>query len=248
MNLMEDPMNRSGNLAIIYTTLMLGAGSLALFFAFLFIGSFTLVDLGLGHIEALVFDACLSLIFFFQHSIIIRKSIRARIVKFFPSEYYGAFYSISSSMALLILTLFWQKTYLIAAAGTAGYWLLRILFCLSIAGFYWGVKSLGSFDPFGTVNIKLIMRRREQKTVPLVAKGPYLWVRHPLYLFSLVMIWSCPYLHADKLLFNIMWTLWIIIATKLEERDLVNNFGEPYREYKKRVPMLIPWRLPRKAA
>jgi hypothetical protein len=42
----------------------------------------------------------------------------------------------------------------------------------------------------------------------------------------------------------VLWTAWILVATLLEERDLVTDFGEAYRQYCKRVPMLIPWRGP----
>jgi protein-S-isoprenylcysteine O-methyltransferase Ste14 len=72
-------------------------------------------------------------------------------------------------------------------------------------------------------------------------------VRHPLYFFSLIMFWSCPGLTADRLLFNLMWTTWIIAGTVLEERDLLREFGDGYREYQKKVPMLIPYKLPGKA-
>ena len=68
-------------------------------------------------------------------------------------------------------------------------------------------------------------------------------VRHPLYLFSILMIWSCPDLTTDRLLFNFLWTVWIVIGAFLEERDLVTEFGDLYLEYRKRVPMFIPCRI-----
>jgi len=78
---------------------------------------------------------------------------------------------------------------------------------------------------------------------PLTIRGPYRWVRHPLYLFCIVAIWAGPDITADRLLYNIMWTGWIVIATMLEERDLVAVFGTTYQAYRARVPMLIPWRV-----
>ena len=76
----------------------------------------------------------------------------------------------------------------------------------------------------------------------MVVRGLYRWVRHPLYLAMLMMIWSYPDLTADRLLFNVLFTGWIIVGTVLEERDLVENFGDDYRNYQRRVPMLIPYR------
>ena len=75
-------------------------------------------------------------------------------------------------------------------------------------------------------------------------REPRGWVRHPLYLFLILMFWSYPDLTADRLLFNVLWTVWMIIGTVLEERDLVASFGDAYRDYQAEVPMLIPYRFP----
>lgn len=237
-------MGNAGKKLEIYAALALGAGSLILFYMFLFLGSFTLIEFNMAPVQALMLDTFLSLIFFLQHSLLIRKNIRDRLSILIPDLYYGAFYAITSGVALLVMVLFWQRTVTIASAEGISYWLLRLIFILSVVGFYWGVKALGAFDPFGVVKIKLTIRNKELKIAPLAIKGPYRWVRHPLYLFSLIMIWACPDLTYDKLLFNVIWSLWIFIATMLEERDLVREFGSGYRQYQKKVPMLIPYKIP----
>ena len=60
----------------------------------------------------------------------------------------------------------------------------------------------------------------------------------------IVLFWSYPSLTADRLLFNILWTIWIAIGTILEERDLVDDFGDTYRDYQTNVPMLVPHSFP----
>lgn len=239
-------MSRTKNILLIYGTLVLGACALLPFYTFLFFGPFNLVDLGLQKDHALAVDAALCMFFFLQHSIIVRKDMRRVFQNIIPSDYYGAFYSITSSIPLILMIIFWQKTDVISSAEGVLYWVLRLLFILGIIGFYWGIKSLGVFDPFGTRNIRRLVSKRTRKTLPLTVKGPYLWVRHPLYFFSLVMIWANPHITYDRLLFNIMWTAWIIIGTMLEERDLVADFGDGYRDYQKKVPMLVPYKSPMK--
>ena len=113
-------------------------------------------------------------------------------------------------------------------------------FLVAIAGFVWGVLSLRWFDPFGTLALKAHLRGSSPPALAFVAQGAYRCVRHPLYLCMLLLIWSAPRLSTDRLLFNVLWTAWIVVGTKLEERDLLADFGEIYRRYQLSVPMLIP--------
>ena len=94
---------------------------------------------------------------------------------------------------------------------------------------------------FGLRAIRCQLRGKQQPAAAFTERGPYRWVRHPQYFCVLVMIWSYPDLTADRLLFNVLWSTWIVVGTLLEERDLTETFGHHYQEYQSRVPMLIPW-------
>lgn len=238
-------MNRYLPYFLILWSLFLGMGSLIMFLMFLFLGSFSIFDMRLGRHGALLLDASLSLLFFVQHSVMIRRGIQLKFSGFVPDNYYSAFYSITSGTALVAVMLLWQKTSLVIfeADGLIRI-ILRALFFITIAGFAWGNSALKAFDPFGVKKIRRYLHNKETRSMPLAIRGAYRWVRHPLYFFSLIMIWSCPEITADRLLFNIMWSAWIVIATKLEERDLILDFGEEYRAYQVKVPMIIPYKIP----
>jgi protein-S-isoprenylcysteine O-methyltransferase Ste14 len=217
-----------------------------MFLLFLFMGSFTIIDLGLGVRDALLINVFLSVMFFLQHSIMVRRGFKQWLGKYMPNVYHNAFYGITSAIALLLVLVFWQKTPALATrADGIIFWLLRALFFLCLAGFFWGVKSLGSFDALGVQPLMRYISNRPNKSQQIVAKGPYRWARHPLYFFMIILIWSCPVLTLDRLIFNIMWTGWIVIGTFLEDRDLHREFGSQYREYSTRVPILIPYRIPK---
>ena len=219
----------------------IGGGSLLLFVYFLLFG--TPSRIGIAHSDAgrLAFDAVLCLAFFIQHSGMIRRGAKQRLAKRMQSSYHPAVYSIASGACLLALVLAWQPTtnFLFRLQGPAR-WLSAAIALLAVAGFVWGVHSLRGFDPFGTLPLKAALRGTTAPSSAFVSRGPYRYVRHPLYLFMLLLIWSTPRFSTDQLLFNVLWTAWIIVGTRLEERDLLLDFGQTYRQYQASVPMLLP--------
>lgn len=127
-----------------------------MFLAFLFLGSYTVIDLNLSATAALLINAFLSIIFFLQHSIFVRGGFKKWLGKFMPEIYHNAFYGITSIITLIIVLVFWQKSpTVVARADGVIFWLLRALFLFCLAGFLWAVKSLGSFDALG---VKPLMR------------------------------------------------------------------------------------------
>jgi protein-S-isoprenylcysteine O-methyltransferase Ste14 len=229
---------------VIFLAYVLGGSSLVMFGVFCYFGSLHLVRLDLNESGMLFFDFCLSVVFFLQHSGMVRKPFRRFLSRFIPQAYVGAFYAISSGIVLIAVIIFWQESSsTVATAKGALRLLLRAIFAASIVGFYYGTKALGFIDPFGIRAIKYPLQGKKPKETPLTISGPYRFVRHPLYFCVLLMIWSNPYLTMDRLLFNILWTVWIYIGAFLEERDLIADFGVAYMEYKRKVPMLIPWRI-----
>jgi methanethiol S-methyltransferase len=222
-------------------SLALGGGSLLGFMIFLYAGPLNLIDLGLEGRQILMFDVGISLLFFAQHSIMIRQSFRRFAERFIPDVYGSALYSISSGLVLTALIVLWQgsETTIASAEGTLRI-VLRVVFFLSIMGFYLAVRALKRFDAFGVARIMSSLKKRQPREMPFVAAGAYRIVRHPLYVLNLTAIWAYPDLTADRLVFNVLWTIWIVAGTLLEEKDLIREFGNEYLDYQRDVPMLIP--------
>jgi protein-S-isoprenylcysteine O-methyltransferase Ste14 len=232
-------------IGILLLAAIIGIVSFMSFLLFLYSGPLHSVNLGMDEVGRLMFNALLSAAFFLQHSLMIRKGFRRRLDRSISPHYQGALYTVASGLVLLVCTAFWQGSdiMLLEARGLPRA-AMRTSYFLSIVGICWGMWALRSIDMFGLAPILRSLRGKPSPPpMPFTIRGPYRRVRHPLYLFMIVLFWSCPTFAVDRLLFNVLWTAWVVVGTLLEERDLVDDFGVAYSDYQQSVPMLIPRRI-----
>jgi steroid 5-alpha reductase family enzyme len=99
---------------------------------------------------------------------------------------------------------------------------------------------INHFDLFGLRQVWLNFRNKPY--TPLEFKLPYLYqiVRHPMYVGWLFAFWCTPTMTVAHLAFAIATSAYILIAIQLEERDLMDAHPE-YREYRNKVPMIVPF-------
>ena len=107
---------------------------------------------------------------------------------------------------------------------------------------------INHFDLFGLRQVYLAWREKPYTHLGFRASLLYRLVRHPIMLGFIVAFWATPTMTAGHLLFAIATTAYILIAVQLEERDLVAALGNEYRDYRHRVPMLLPWPRQRREA
>lgn len=222
----------------------LGSASLLLFLVFLFSGAFNVVEMGLTPQAVLLWDGFISIIFFVQHSVMIRRGFRSRFASILPPLYHGIVFTIASGIVLAGIMVVWQpSTIALYELHGVSRLLFRAVFFLGLAGCLWSaytLRSARSCDPFGLAAASEHSRGGQSLPPQLVVRGPYAYVRHPVYLMVILLMWSSPDMTTDRLLFNFLWTLWIYVGATLEDADMRADFGEAYREYRKKVPMLLP--------
>lgn len=82
--------------------------------------------------------------------------------------------------------------------------------------------------------------RKEQ----LVIDGPHRYVRSPLYLGVVVMVFGFALLTGYSYLFvaTVVFLLWFsLVLIPLEERELQALFGDDWKRYSERTPMIVPF-------
>jgi protein-S-isoprenylcysteine O-methyltransferase Ste14 len=149
------------------------------------------------------------------------------------------------SSAVLVL-LYWQWRDMPAViwdvrqpAGRLAVWALFWLgWAIALASTF----MVSHFDLFGLRQVYLAWRGKPYTHIGFNARLLYRLVRHPLMLGFLIAFWAAPTMTAGHLLFSIAMTGYILIAVQFEERNLVAELGDEYRDYRREVPMLLPGR------
>ena len=200
---------------------------------------------------ALAIDLGLLGLFAVQHSGMARPAFKRWWTRIVPAPIERSTFVLASSLVLALL--YWQWRPLPAPAwdveAEAARWLLHGLAALGWLLVLASTFLIDHFDLFGLrQSWRAALGRGPSPAAPFVTRALYRIVRHPIMLGFLVAFWAAPTMSAGHLLFALATTGYILVAVKcLEERDLVAQFGDTYRDYQRRVPMLLPWRRPKDA-
>jgi protein-S-isoprenylcysteine O-methyltransferase Ste14 len=194
--------------------------------------------------EAFIVNLLLMSLFAVQHSVMARRQFKEWWTQFVSKSVERSTYVLFASLALILLFwqwrpmpgVVWQFTDPQIAVAMTG---------LSLAGF--GLVLISSFliNHFELFGLHQVVNNLAGRGMPAQRfKTPVLYkvVRHPIYLGFIIAFWAAPTMTVGHMLFAAVTTAYIFVGIFLEERDLVELFGDEYRRYRERVGMLIPSR------
>lgn len=206
------------------------------------------IDTGpfIAPLSAIVIDLLLLGLFALQHSGMARRGFKRWLTAFVPQAAERSTYVLLSSLALVVLFWLWRPLpgVVWSFESAVGQTVMYTLSALGWLIVFTGTFVINHFDLFGLRQVWLHLRRRQTPEVEFKVVLYYRIVRHPLMLGFVIAFWATPHMTVGHLLFACATTAYILLALQLEERDLVAAFGDAYRDYRRRVPMLLPW--PRK--
>jgi protein-S-isoprenylcysteine O-methyltransferase Ste14 len=194
--------------------------------------------------EALIVNIVLMSLFAVQHSVMARPQFKQWWTQFVPKSVERTTYVLLASLALVLL--FWQWRPMPAVV-----WQIadpRVAMAVTVLGFvgwlivFTSTFLINHFELFGLHQVANNLAGRPMPAPRFRAPLFYGFVRHPIYFGFVVAFWAAPTMTVGHLLFAAVTTAYIVVAIQLEERDLIEVFGDEYRRYKRRVSMLVPWR------
>jgi len=191
---------------------------------------------------ALLTDLALLTLFALQHSVMARPAFKRWWTRIVPESAERSTYTLFSSLALIALFAFWQPLggivwnvtspvgQTLLYAGCAFGWELVLI----------STFLINHFDLFGLRQVWLQLLNKPYTPLPFKTPVLYRYVRHPLYVGWFFAFWSTPTMTVTHLVFAVATSAYILIAIQFEERDLIAAHPE-YRDYRGRVPMLVPF-------
>lgn len=198
-----------------------------------------------GLVESICFDIGLIAIFGIPHSVMARTGFKKFSRKIIPLPIERSFYVFIVSITLIALSCLWQPIpihfELWDIQSNFGKYSIYTIFTIGFALVVVSTFLIDHFELFGLRQAWNYFLKTQSTTAGFATPSFYKFVRHPMMLGMILILWSTPLMNIGHLILSLGMTLYIIIGTSFEERDLILTFGENYLRYKREVPMLWPF-------
>ncbi len=227
----DSPLGRTAGIAFGIATQLLFLWTVIKLFSFLREGS-----MGTSNPFGLWVDLLLAFGFAIPHSLLLAPSIQQRIKRNIPAGLLGCLHCTMTCLSLLVMFRFWTpiesniwkaegvwKT--IILTGFYGSW-IALSYSISLTGF--GYQT-------GLTQWWYWLAKKPAPRREFVVRGAYRWLRHPVYMSFLGLIWFTPTMSLDHVILTAVWTGYIYAGSYFKDQRLLRFIGREYQAYGTRV-------------
>ncbi|QDU55710.1 methyltransferase family protein [Aeoliella mucimassa] len=182
-------------------------------------------------------DAALALMFAVPHSLLLYPAVRSKLVKVIPAAFYGLFYTVATCVSLLLLFHYWQGSDVVFwDLDGAGWGVMTAGFYASWIALFYSLYLTGLGYQTGLTPWLYWVRGEKPPRRGFDACGAYRFIRHPVYLSFMGLVWFTPHMSLDHVILTGIWTMYLFVGSYLKDRRLAYFLGDSYLEYQSRVP------------
>jgi protein-S-isoprenylcysteine O-methyltransferase Ste14 len=214
--------------------LLFGA-SLA-FFLFCYLIRFGERATGRDIVTPILIDVGLFTAFALHHSVMARSGAKSWMRRLTPACLERSLYTWVSSVLFIIVCAWWRPVPGVIYSAT-GAWAV-IGYALQLAGVVLtagGARAIDVLDLAGVRPVLLARTGAVPRHVELETGGAYRFVRHPVYLAWVLVVFGTPAMTSTRAVFAVVSTVYLVLAIPFEERGLIETFGPRYRAYQQQV-------------
>ena len=234
MNVKDDSSERPWGRAL---GISFGLGSQVLFLATVWYLFWFLRDGGGSPSRgSLALDALLALQFAIPHSGLLLPRTRKLVTRFLPGAFYGCLNCSVTCLSLLAVFHWWHSSPVVLwqAEGVTAT-LVSAGFYASWVALFYSLYISGLGYQTGLTPWWYWFRRQPAPRRQFEERGAYRWLRHPIYLSFLGLVWFTPRMTLDHAVLTGIWTAYIFVGSYLKDGRLTYYLGDQYRDYSSRV-------------
>ena len=231
----------AGARAFAWAGAVLFAAALA-YFLFSYSVTFGEIATGDATASAVAINVLLFSAFALHHSVFARLPVRAFVRRIVPSQLERSAYVWAASLMLIAVCFYWRAVpgvvWQVPSPWNWAVWLVQL------AGIWLTLRSAVVIDGLDLAGVRQVMNGRGRPSgrpeTEFKTDGPYGWVRHPIYLGWMLVVFSVGTMTMTRLVFATISSVYLLVAIPFEERT-IRAQSPSYDDYMRRVPRkLIP--------